>query len=128
MVACRILGGTDCVLRVGGFGEADWGLDISYDLSTIVEQLPQVRADLKSGVETEFDLYAQGVERTVVLIPDGDFLTSRCLSRTSWVPPIPEERNCLDRVQRMLENLAADFVRSVAIACPGLEFNAVLGA
>jgi hypothetical protein len=117
---CQLLGEAGCRFRMGGFGQDDWGLDVSYDLSTVVEQLPDVLVALRHDAEVELDLYAQGVERTVTFTPDGEYVNLRCRSQTSWTPRPDTERLARGQVVATLEKLAVDFAAALAIVAPKL--------
>ncbi|WP_162907512.1 hypothetical protein [Allorhizocola rhizosphaerae] len=43
MVLCEMLAATDTRFHVEGFGSDDWRLDVSYNLSAVMEQLPVCR-------------------------------------------------------------------------------------
>jgi hypothetical protein len=120
MEACEVLRETDCRFRMGGFGQDDWNLDVGYDMSSVIEQLPEVLSALHSGVDAELDLYTPGVERTIRFIVDGSFINAMCQSQTSWVPPRPVERLERNEVMAIFEKLAIDFARAVAIAYPDM--------
>lgn len=110
MVACAALadagGGR---FHLGGFGSADWPVDVSYDMSTFMEQFPLLLAGVRERHEVEVDLYAQGVERTLTFRPDGDLVVIRCCSRTDWVPDPECESIHRNELVAMLTKLAEDF-------------------
>ncbi len=86
MEVCEFLGDTGYAFRISGFGQAEWPVDVWYDLSTLVEQLPDALAALRRGEPAEIDLYGQGVERTLIFEPAGDVVSITCSSRTRWQP------------------------------------------
>jgi hypothetical protein len=50
MRACEDLSaGTTCRFVLGGFGKADWALDLGYDLSTFVEELPDLASAVRAA-------------------------------------------------------------------------------
>jgi hypothetical protein len=63
--ACSILAKMDCSFIGSGFGETAWPLDVGYDLSTFVEQLPESLIRIEIIGSAEIDLYGQGMERTL---------------------------------------------------------------
>jgi hypothetical protein len=118
MEACGLLAETDCCFHVGGFGQDDWNLDVAYDMSSVIEQLPEVVSGLRSNHDVELDLYTPGVERTVRFAVLGDAVEAYCRSRTSWVPTMPTERLAHSIVLSMFERLAIDFARAASAVAP----------
>ena len=125
---CDVLGETDAQFRVSGFGLANWPVDVSYDLSAVMEQLPAVIRALIAGARTELDFYSQGIERTLEFQPSGEVCRIRCESRTSWIPDPAEIEMKTNDLIAMLQELARAFGESVAVAAPSLTnmspFNA----
>jgi hypothetical protein len=120
METCQLLGRTDCQFHVSGFGQADWPVDVSYDLSTVVEQLPATLEALQRGEEAEIDFYGQGIERTISFAPTGDLITVNCSSKTAWIPNPSSETVEREEVRMLLLGLARDFKEAVNRACPTL--------
>lgn len=113
--ACSMLaeaGGAS--FHIGGFGDESWHLDVAYDLSAFVEQLPELLAGVREGREVEIDLYPQGVERTLTFRPAGGAVTIHCHSRTDWVPDPTVETIGRAELATMLADLAEAFTTSVA--------------
>ncbi|TDU05341.1 hypothetical protein EDD99_3850 [Streptomyces sp. 846.5] len=72
MRGCADLASADASSLIGGFGRNDWEFDISYDLSALMESLPDLIAAVRHQQQFELDLYPQGVERTLNLpVPGG---------------------------------------------------------
>lgn len=120
MEACESLAEAGCRFRMGGFGQDDWGLDVGYDLSSVVEQLPDLLAALRAGTKAELDMYTQGVERSLVFDPRGNIVVIRCFSQTSWVPSPDEVVQERFEIVAMLEKLAQAFGEAIAIADPAI--------
>jgi hypothetical protein len=120
MAVCDVLRVTDCGFRAGGFGHDSWYVDVPYDLSTVVEQLPEALTALRAGLPGEIDLYGQGVERSLHFSTHGAFVDVECRSRTSWVPAPAVVRHDRAALIAMVEKLAEDFGRAVAIGVPQL--------
>lgn len=120
MDLCEILGQTDCEFHVGGFGSPNRHLDVSYDLSVVMEQLPRPIRSLMLGVDAELDFYSQGIERTLEFVPAGEICRIRCVPRTSWRPSPSEIDMKTQEVIAMCQELAKRFGAAVAIAAPGL--------
>ncbi|MFC8176790.1 hypothetical protein [Streptomyces sp. NPDC057325] len=114
MEACSALsdaGGSR--FHIGGFGSDDWPLDVAYDLSAFMEQLPSLLVGVRNRCEVEVDLYSQGIERTLAFRPSGDLVVIHCDSRTSWVPSPERESIARSELVAMLSKLAEDFARGL---------------
>ncbi|AKJ08600.1 hypothetical protein ABB07_00605 [Streptomyces incarnatus] len=120
MDACELLGETDCCFHVAGFGQDPWPVDVSYDLSAVIEQLPQVRTSLRRMERAQIDFYGQGVERVVTFGPAGERITMTCTTQTDWIPAPAIETAPLSDVEGMLAGLAHDFRRALDRACPDI--------
>ncbi|MFF2330074.1 MULTISPECIES: hypothetical protein [unclassified Streptomyces] len=120
MEVCKILSETDCHFLISGFGQDDWPVDISYDLSSVIEQLPAAIVDLQRGSQAEIDLYGQGVERRLSFIPSGGLVEIRCVSGTKWSPDPEMETASRSDVLELLTGLARDFRIAVQKALPDL--------
>lgn len=118
MHACALLSKTDCQFHVGGFGQDDWPVDVGYDLPTVIEQLPDLIADIRARAEAELDFYGQGVERKLVFAPGDDMMEIRCYSGTSWNPNPEIERTSFTDIELMFMKLADDFVASLELVDP----------
>jgi hypothetical protein len=114
MRGCAELAATDASFLIGGFGRKDWEFDISYDLSALMESLPELIAAVRHQQRFELDLYPQGVERTLTFrFPEGETVEVDCRSRTAWTPnPVTE---VCDRAEllAMCTGLASDFAASL---------------
>ncbi|MFJ8795562.1 hypothetical protein [Streptomyces sp. NPDC102462] len=114
MEACSALsdaGGSR--FHIGGFGSDEWPLDVAYDLSTFMEQLPALLVGVRDRHEVEVDLYSQGIERTLTFRPSGDLVVIHCDSRTNWVPSPERESIARSELVAMLSKLAEDFARGL---------------
>lgn len=83
MEACQALGEADCQFHVGGFGQDYWPVDIAYDLSSAIEQLPGAVQALQRDKQAVIDFYGQGIERCLTLTPSHAAITVQCSSRTA---------------------------------------------
>jgi hypothetical protein len=109
MRGCADLAQTDAAFRIGGFGTEDWGFDISYDMSSFVESLPELVEALHGRKEFELDLYPQGVERTLTFrFPGDDMVEVECDSRTSWVPNPSKETSSRTQLLALCQALQKD--------------------
>lgn len=115
MDACSLLEETDCRFHVEGFGSPDWRLDVGYDLSAFIEQLPGLLVAIRMRMTTEIDLYPPGVERTLDFRPTGDYVEIHCVSRTNWTPNPSIEIMKHDKLEKMFFMLAFDFATSLKL-------------
>ncbi|MER7443750.1 hypothetical protein [Micromonospora avicenniae] len=113
MECCLLLSETDARFRVGGFGQGDWHLDVAYDLSVAIEQLPPLLTAVRAGVEAELDFYSQGIERGLDFSRSGQDVIIKCHSRTPWVPNPATEVVSFRVLDAMLVRLAHDFAASL---------------
>ncbi|MGW7333575.1 hypothetical protein ACWGIU_34235 [Streptomyces sp. NPDC054840] len=120
MDACQLLSETDARFLVSGFGQEEWPVSVSYDLSSVIEQLPQAIDSLQSGRSVEIDLYGQGIERRLTFTPTGDTTEIRCVSGTAWRPDPEVEVLSRAAALELLTGLAADFGSALRRAAPEL--------
>jgi len=118
MELCSRLAETDCVFRMAGFGQEEWPVDIRYDLSTLIEQLPELLSGLRSNGSVEVDLYGQGVERTLRFVVAGDRVTAVCASRTGWIPNPDVEEIDRSELLAMIESVAFEFAKFMRMVWP----------
>ncbi|MFF5265537.1 hypothetical protein ACFY4C_42245 [Actinomadura viridis] len=118
MDACNVLSRTDARFEVRGFGPDPWPVDVSYDLSTALEQLPDVLAGIRATKRVTLDFYGQGMGRELVFTPQRDDTEIVCVSRTSWEPDPATERMTSTELERMLVRLAMTFAESVSRVAP----------
>ncbi|KOY50133.1 hypothetical protein [Streptomyces sp. XY332] len=120
MDACQLLAETDARFVVSGFGQEEWPVNISYDLSSVIEQLPEAIENLQSGRSAEIDLYGQGIERRLTFVPAGDTTEIRCVSGTAWRPEPDTEVLSRTAALELLTGLAGDFGAALRRAAPEL--------
>ncbi|NED44980.1 hypothetical protein G3I65_34185 [Amycolatopsis sp. SID8362] len=118
MDLCVVLDDSDCVFEIGGFGQSEWPVDVRYDLSTFMEQLPEALERIRSGFPAEIDLYGQGIERSLRFEVDGDFVNVSCVSRTNWIPDPDIETIDLSKLLAMLESISVEFAESLRLIWP----------
>ncbi|MFE5024829.1 hypothetical protein ACFRAO_16200 [Streptomyces sp. NPDC056656] len=118
MDACQLLSQSDCSFRVSGFGQDSWPVDVSYDLSSVIEQLPDALASLRRRESAQIDFYGQGVERVVAFAPDEGMVAIQCTTRTGWVPSPDTESVSQSEAEALLVALARDFKLALEHACP----------
>lgn len=115
MEACEVLAETDCTFSICGFGSDDWPVDIAYDLSALVEQLPDLLGDLRGNRVGEIDLYGQGVERTLHFHPSGSEVKVTCTVRITWSPDPAVESIDRDQLRAMIVRLLSAFSTSLKV-------------
>ncbi|GAA2887671.1 hypothetical protein [Nonomuraea rubra] len=113
MVGSRLLAAADYRFTLGGFGSDDWNLDVEYDMSSFIEGLPDLLADLRTKGAGEIDLYAQGVERVLKFSRVQDTVAIACISRTDWTPNPPIEYCDYVELEVMLKRLATNFAHAL---------------
>ena len=113
---------------VGGFGDASWPVDVQYDLSIVLQQLPEVIGSLRASRPTTLGFYGQGVERMVDISPIGGDLDLACRSGTDWQPQPREERVSPIELESMLVRLASSFASAVSVVSPGFGRSSPLPA
>lgn len=116
MRACGILSEIGCKFHIAGFGSEDWGFDVSYDMSTLMEQVPELLEGLASDGRGEIDFYSQGVERTVTFERVGEAYALHCHSRTKWKPSPEVEYVDSVRMETMLTELISEFLSGLEAA------------
>lgn len=111
--ASMALAEADARFHVEGFGESDWNLDVRYDMSIFLEQIPNALHELNSGNDFEIEIYSQGVERILAFHIHGGDVNIVCRSGTAWVPRPSEEVTTTRELVVMFTKLAVDFARAV---------------
>ncbi|TDC28022.1 hypothetical protein E1265_00345 [Streptomyces sp. 8K308] len=120
MEVCDLLAQYDCRFRVEGFGDPHWALDIGYDFSSVMEQLPDVLAAIRRRASAHLDFYGQGVERLLEFSFADDHVLISCESRTAWTPDPSIERIDATELETMLGDLAREFSRAAIRVDPRL--------
>ncbi|MEK9519539.1 hypothetical protein MIU24_09030 [Streptomyces venezuelae] len=120
MDACQLLSETDAQFIMSGFGQDEWPVNVSYDLSSVIEQLPSAMESLRQGRPAEIDLYGQGIERRLTFTTSNDITEIRCVSGTGWRPD--PEVECVPHAEALalLAGLAGDFGAALRRAAPEL--------
>ncbi|MFF4230986.1 hypothetical protein [Streptomyces sp. NPDC001820] len=120
MDVCQLLSETDCHFTVSGFGQEGWPVNVSYDLSSVIEQLPTAIANLQRGLDAEIDLYGQGIERRLDFTLSGNLVEIRCTSSTKWSADPSLEVLPHEEALSLLTGLAREFGIAVQRALPDL--------
>lgn len=98
-----------------------WPVTVRTDLSLVLEQLAGVLAALAAGLPTKLELYEQGVERVVSLVPGGSTVAVECddmIRKPSSVTTsaVLDRRMVIERLCR----LASDFLAAADACCAPL--------
>jgi hypothetical protein len=127
MVACEALSEAGCgTFQMGGFGNDEWPVDVAYDLSVFMEQVPSLVARLRERQDFEMDLYSQGLERTLVFRHVEDTVVIQCLSRTAWTPRPEFETLARAELLAMVSELATNVMAGVKKVAPPLSKRLLL--
>ncbi|MGI5171458.1 hypothetical protein ACQEU3_44630 [Spirillospora sp. CA-253888] len=116
MKASRVLEAAGAEFTMSGFGNPRWPLDLSYDGSMIIEDLPDFMGDLVDLTDGAVTLHlcGQGVETDLVFETAGEDLRITCVSRAPWI-----DRDIVHHVSEIAVLLMFDeLARSFAL---GLE-------
>jgi hypothetical protein len=117
---CQLLSETDCRFVVSGFGQEEWPVNVSYDLSSVIEQLPAAITNVQRGLDAEIDLYGQGIERRLDFTVSGNRVEIRCTSGTQWSPDPDVHVLSDEEAMTLLTGLAHEFGVAVQRAVPDL--------
>lgn len=120
MDVCELLSETDAQFAASGFGQEEWPVNVSYDLSSVIEQLPTAISNLQRGMDAEIDLYGQGIERRLDFTVSGNLVEIRCTSGTKWCPDPDVHLLSHDEAMTLLTGLAREFGIAVRRAAPDL--------
>jgi hypothetical protein len=123
ILACGLLQNAGYRFRLAGFGREDWNLDVGYDMSTVIEQLPSLLRGLRSTGSGEVDLYSQGLEATFSFERKEDLAFISCHSRIKRQIKLPMESIRFDLLEQMLVRLAMDFSNALYGIAPELVQN-----
>ncbi|MEV0838357.1 hypothetical protein AB0I55_02250 [Actinocatenispora sera] len=116
MRACAVLADVGYTFHIGGFGRDDWRFDVSYDVSTLVEQLPDLLDGLVTHGLGEVDFYSQGVERSITFERSAEAYVLRCHSRTSFTPSPDVEHVGSTRLAELFTRLTTEIAAGLRAA------------
>jgi hypothetical protein len=128
MDGCSLLAEAGCEFVVSGFGDDRWPVDVAYDLSVVMQQLPGVLAELRAGRATPLGFYGQGVERALDISPDGPIVMLVCRSDTDWSPQPTDLQMSLAEFNEILVRLASSFAGALDVASPHFASSEPLSA
>lgn len=107
---------------VSGFGQDLWSLDVSTDLLCGIEELGEIVKKISmDDYNFEFDLYEQGMERTLEFSPYGNGVQVICISNTDWQPEPSILFLSKDEVKKMFYELKFTFCSIAEQVCPRLS-------
>jgi hypothetical protein len=119
---CQVLARTESVLFVvEGFDEKPWPVDVSTDLVTFLEQVPDLLDWFDSEDSSKFvlDFYEQGIERSLIFDRTDSVINIACESRTDWEPKYDEVVQKAD-FDVMFTEFLRNFIHCTKILCPGI--------
>jgi hypothetical protein len=112
---------------VGGFGQDNWPVDCRTDLSTVIEQVPDILEKTRAGIYSyELDFYEQGIERQLLFEEDMNLVKVTCISRTEWVPHPSSVIMEKSAVSKLFEEIYSDFMDCSKVICEALVNNTLL--
>ena len=110
------------VFRVGGFGQAQWPVDVRTDLCVVLEQLPEVLRTVRAGKSGVLDFYEQGIQRRLTFAPAGEEYAVTCAAFSRyWEPSPATERIGRVALERMLADVLNEFMGFLRRVAPELE-------
>ncbi|WP_367125961.1 hypothetical protein [Streptomyces phytohabitans] len=126
MEICALLSETDCTFQVRGFG-AHWPVDVRYDLSTVMEQLPDLISAIRNGSVGHLDFYGQGLERVLDFSPVDRRTIITCVSGTDFEPPLERENLDTESLVAMLVDTATRFAHAASQVAPSITMTEPIG-
>lgn len=115
--------------RVGGFN-LSWPVDISFDLLSIIQDIPTLITSLNHCARSSsaLDFCEQGIERRLVFERENQTVRIRCYGAAEFLTHAPIEVVAFDALDRMLHRLLQDFVAIARKICPALTAHAQFDA
>lgn len=124
---CEVFSNTgEISFFVSGFGQKEWPVDCLFDLSSVIEQLPEIITKVNDRSDFILDFYEQGIEREVRFAYCGDHYVLTCKSRTDWNPEPDKIRMKKEDVRFLFMNLYNKFIELGNYLCPDLTRNKLL--
>jgi len=110
---------------VRGFGQYPWAVDVWYDLSMMLEEVPALFECIDNNGPDAFTLNyaAQGTERSLIFTIEGDRVEIICESRTDWQPDPRVEISDLKTLDEMFSRLLLTLVSETGRYFPDLIEN-----
>ncbi|MBB0246167.1 hypothetical protein FNQ90_19155 [Streptomyces alkaliphilus] len=121
MVVCEALQEAGFGFHMEGFGLNPWPVDVSYDLSSVMEQLPDLLGSLRNGEVGGINFYGQGIEADLSFSEDGDFFRIHCDPRVPLAITRQEERIEKGEFLSMAHELSEGFVEAARVVLPTLR-------
>jgi len=116
---CEVFESTGCIsFYVTGFGEEKWPVDCLFDLTTVIEEVPQIINKINNdNYNFVLDFYEQGIEREIVFQEHEGKVNLQCISRTEW-QPIPNTITMgKEEIKKLFCDLYNDFVYNAEYFC-----------
>ncbi|MEW5250751.1 hypothetical protein [Microbulbifer discodermiae] len=109
------------IFHVSGFGQENWPLDTRTDLLCGIEEINEILNKISLyDFNFEWDLYEQGVERTVGFKTEGAIIIATCTSHTDWQPNPKSIESEREQVKEMFHKFKFDFCNIASIVCPNI--------
>lgn len=115
---CALLAEAGLIFMAGGFGDESWPVDVRYDLSSVIPQIPAVIESCTSGLTAELDFFEQGIQRKVCITYQGEQVTLRCKSYGDWLPRIETEVSARNDFVKLIVGFARSFAEAVTMIAP----------
>lgn len=126
---CELAQSRQGVFRVGGFGQAQWPVDVRTDLCVVLEQLPRLLRAVKSGSPAVLDFYEQSIRRRLTFAPLRKDYEVTCVPFSPyWEPSPATERIGRVALERMLAAVLDEFMKFLRRVAPQLERHAWIRA
>lgn len=109
IVCCGVLASVGYGFAFAGFGRDDWKFDVGYDLSALLEGIPDFAAGITGPGTAEIDMYPQGVEKVLTFTREGGDV------RVGFAPRDEQGAEAM-LPYAALEEMFADLVRDFAVA------------
>ncbi len=120
---CDVLGDADnCIFSVQGFGDEKWPVDVSFDLSCVLQQINPILSAVNDGLNFDLDFYEQGIERRLNFFKEGGFYDISCISATDWLPA-NGERISIEELRDQFVELKSSFAELAQEIIPRLKSN-----
>lgn len=118
---CDALEVADVGFVVRVCSDEDWPVTVGRDLLIVIEQLNDVLTSLKRGDVGRLDFYEQGIERTILFLPNNGTISVECSDMIPKATSRPEVAILSgELIIKELASLAEDFIRAARMRCPEL--------
>jgi hypothetical protein len=106
------------IFSVGGFGQAEWPVDVRSDLLICVEQIGDVLDAIKNRKPADLSFPEQGIQRSISIKYSDGLSQLACTSFGNWRPNGELEHIDTFRLQESLSAVATTFIALAGEHCP----------